>query len=307
MAIKNVALIGANGNLGAEILAALAAVDDFRVTIVKRESSTSAIPDSLASKGISVATVDDSLSLSSLKTAFAGQDAVVTAMPLKDPAQHLRIADAAAASGVRRVIPADYGSCDSDSPRAQELVPLFKNKADVRARLQEHAAADPAFSWTSLVCGHFFDWGLRENFLHFDLKGKTADIIDDGSYKSSTATLGRVAEAVVRVLRGDVEETRNKVLFLQSFCVSQNEVLESLEKATGEKWKVNYCESERYLREHKAKADAGDKQAVEDLVFALGALDGNWEGRENFAMGLLGLENEDMNEVVRRVVDESRV
>ncbi|KAI1259089.1 NmrA-like family protein [Xylariaceae sp. FL1019] len=307
MAIRNVALIGANGNVGTEILAALAAVPDFRVTVVKRESSASAIPASLASKGISVASVDDSLSLESLKKAFAGQDAVIAAMPLKDPAQHLRVADAAAASGVKRVIPADFGSCDSDSARAQELVPLFKNKADVRARLQGHAAVNPEFAWTSLVCGHLFDWGLRENFLHFDLKNRTADIIDDGSYKSSTATLGRVAEAVVEVLKGDVDATKNKVLFMQSFCVSQNDVLASLEKATGQKWKVNYCESEQFIKEHKAKADAGDKQAIEDLVFALGALDGNWEGRENFAMDLLGLKNEDLDEVVKRVVDEPRV
>ncbi|KAI0597603.1 NmrA-like family protein [Biscogniauxia sp. FL1348] len=303
MTIHNVALVGANGNLGTEVLRALVSSGTFTTTVVKRQSSTS-VPGSETGANVRIVSVDDTLSLESLTAAFKGQDAVVTCFPLRDPSQHLRIADAAAAAGVRRVIPADYGSCDSSSPRAQELVPLFKNKTAVRERLQEIAAADSKFSWTSIVCGHFFDWGLRENFLHFDLKTKKADILDHGEYKSSTATLSRVAEAIVRILQME-EETKNKVLFIQSFCVSQLDVLAALERATGSKWEVTYLNSEEFIKEHKAKADAGDRASVEDLVFALGALDGNWENREGFSMDLLGFKNEDLDQVVKRVVDSS--
>ncbi|KAI1085433.1 NmrA-like family protein [Whalleya microplaca] len=301
MALKNVTLIGANGNLGTEILKALIKAGTFNITVVKRQSSTST-PDADAS--VRIVTVDDDLTLESLTQAFRGSDAVITSIPLRDVSQHLRIADAAVAAGVRRVIPADYGSCDSRSARARELVPLFENKVRVRARLEELAAADAtgSFSWTSIVCGHFFDWGLRENFLHFDLAARRADILDDGRYRSSTATLGRVAEAVVRVLLKE-EQTRNRMLFVQSFCVSQLDVLGALERATGTKWEVRYRDSEEFIKEHKAKADAGDKASIEDLVFALGALDGNWEDRDGFAMELLGLQNEDLDEVVKLVVN----
>ncbi|KAI1496777.1 NmrA-like family protein [Biscogniauxia marginata] len=302
MTFKNVALVGANGNLGTEVLRALVSAGAFSLTVVRRQSSSSA-PAFEREAIVRIVTVDDELSLESLKAAFQDQDAVITCFPLRDPSQHLRIAEAAAAAGVRRVIPADYGSCDSSSARAQELVPLFKNKTAVRGRLNELAASSASgFSWTSIVCGHFFDWGLRENFLHFDLKTKKADILDDGRYKSSTSTLGRVAEAVVRVLELG-EETRNKVIFIQSFCVSQLDVLAALERATGSKWDATYLDSEAFIKEKKAKADAGDRAAIEDLVFALGAVDGNWETREGFAMDLLGLKNEDLDEVVKRVVD----
>ncbi|KAI1160869.1 NmrA-like family protein [Nemania serpens] len=302
MAIKTVALLGANGNLGTVVLQALISSGHFRVTVVKRESSPYSLPPA-AAQNVGLKTVDDELSLESLTAVLAGQDAVVVSIPLRDPAQHLRIADAAAAGGVRRVIPADYGSCDSDSPRAQDLVPLFKHKAAVRARLQHLAASRADLAWTSLVVGHFFDWGLRENFLHFDLATRRAEILDHGRYKSSTATLARVGEAIIAVLAQDAEATKNRVLFLQSFCVSQLDVLAALEKATGAKWEVSFVETEAFIAERKARADAGDKKAVEDLVFALGAIDGNWESREGFAMDLLGLENEDLDEVVRRVVD----
>ena len=71
-------------------------------------------------------------------------------------------------------------------------------------------------------------------------------------------------------------------------------------------WEVKFVESEAFIADRKAKADAGDRNAVEDLVFALGALDGNWEGREGFAMDLLGLKNEDFDEVVKRVVESTQ-
>lgn len=114
----------------------------------------------------------------------------------------------------------------------------------------------------------------------------------------------RICEAVVAVLAADADATRNKVLFIQSFCVSQLDVLAALEKATGgAKWEVSFVDSETFIKENKAKADAGDREAIEDLVFALGALDGNWETRDGFSMDLLKLKNEDLDEVVKRVVD----
>lgn len=39
--IKNVTLVGANGNLGSKILEALVADGSFRVTVIKRKSSQS--------------------------------------------------------------------------------------------------------------------------------------------------------------------------------------------------------------------------------------------------------------------------
>ncbi|RYP92157.1 hypothetical protein DL770_001738 [Monosporascus sp. CRB-9-2] len=301
MAIKKVSLVGATGNLGTVLLDRLVSSGLFGVTAVQRKSSRS--KPFVAGTEVPIKTVDDDLSLASLQAAFEGEDAVVVAFPLKDGAAHIRIAEAAAAAGVSRVIPADYGSCDSSSAVAQELVPLFKRKTAVRQRLQELTAESPSetFSWTSIVCGHFFDWGLRENFLHFNLATRTADILDGGRMRSSTSTLARVAEAVVAVLR-DEEQTRNRVLFIQSFCVSQLDVLAALERATGAVWHVRHYDSEQFIREHKEKVDAGNTAAIEDLVFALGAIDGNWEGRDGFAMDLLGLRNEDLYDVVKRVV-----
>ena len=299
-AIKNVTLVGGNGNLGAVLLETLVAAGDFRVTVLKRASSKSPT----VAPSVRVIQVDDAWTTEALTAALAGADAAIACFPLRDTAQHLRLADAAAAAGVARFIPADYGSVDARSPRARELVRLFDNKVKVRERLEALSAqSGGALTWTSLVNGHFFDWGLTNGFLHFDVARRTAEILGDGTARSSNATLARISEAVVRILRKP-DETRNRVLMVQSFCVSQLDILRSLERVTGAPWEAVHVDLDAFVQKHKALADQGSKESIEDLVFALGVMEGNWEDKEDFAMDLLGFENEDLDTVVRKAIAE---
>lgn len=307
--IKNVTLVGANGSLGSVVLRALLESGSFRVSIIHRASSRpAAVPTS-----VQVKTVSDAWTTDNLTDILKGEDAVIACFPIRDVDEHLRLANAAARTGtVRRFIPADFGSVDARSERARELVNLFERKVLVRERLEELAGESTArrdgseveFTWTSLVNGHFFDWGLRNGFLHFYTGERKAEILGNGREKSSTATLGKVAQAVVRVLER-FEETRNRVVMVQSFCVSQLEVLRALERVEGREWRAEYVGVEEFIGKYKALADGGDKGAVEDLVFALGVVDGNWEGREDFAMGLLGLEEDDLDTEVKKALEGS--
>ncbi|KAK1495253.1 NmrA-like family protein [Colletotrichum tamarilloi] len=301
MAPKSVLLVGANGTLGAKILDSLVAAKSFKLSALKRAGSKSTI--AYPTDQVQVIEVDNDLSYEGLKKAFIGQEVVIVSFRLRDLDQHLRIAEAASAAGVKHFMPADFGSIDADNPRARELIPLYRWKRAVRQKAQELADKNPDFAWTGIVCGHFFDWGVKEGFLHAYLDTKKIDVIDGGDIKASVATLPRVGEAVVRILNlGVTEVTKNKTLFIQSFCITQNELLQSLEKATGAKWTVNKVESESFIAEHKVKADAGDAEAIEDLVFAVGQLDANWTKRDDFAMKTLGLEDEDLDTVIADVV-----
>ncbi|KAI3545579.1 NmrA-like family protein [Colletotrichum filicis] len=301
MAPKSVLLVGANGTLGTKILDSLVAAKSFKLSALKRAGSKSTI--AYPADQVQVIEIDNDLSYEGLKKAFTGQEVVIVSFRLRDLDQHLRIAEAASAAGVKHFMPADFGSIDADNPRARELIPLYRWKRAVRQKAQELADKNPDFAWTGIVCGHFFDWGVKEGFLHAYLDTKKIDVIDGGDIKASVATLPRVGEAVVRILNlGVTEVTKNKTLFIQSFCITQNELLQSLEKATGAKWTVNKVESESFIAEHKVKADAGDAEAIEDLVFAVGQLDANWTKRDDFAMKTLGLEDEDLDTVIADVV-----
>lgn len=297
MSIKNVCLLGANGNVGPMVLHALVK-DGFNVTVLKRASSSSS---SDYPSGVKVAEVDDAFAVDDLVPIFQGQDAVVVTIKGTQVDIQKRLADASVKAGVKRFIPADFGSCDSSSPHAQDCVPLFANKTELRSYLTELANANKDFSWSSIVCGHFFDWDTA--FLHIWPGKRKADIVKSGDLKASYSTLGRVGEATSRILQRPTQ-TANRVLFVQSFCVTQVEILHAFEKASNAKYDVAWLEAGEYEREQKAKRDEGDKEAIENLVWLLGAIEGNWEEREEFAMGLLGLENEDLQGAAEKVVKE---
>lgn len=155
------------------------------------------------------------------------------------------------------------------------------------------------------MCGHFFDWGLTTGFLQYDLMGRKATVFDGGDVKFSASTTERVGLATVRCLQRG-KETRDRMLFVQSLCVSQNEVLEALQKVKPkEEWRVGHVSSDKYIAETKKKmeSDPADKDAVEDMVSVVGIVDSNWEGKEAFANSMLGLENEDLDEMVRKITE----
>ncbi|KAK5126725.1 hypothetical protein LTR85_009659 [Meristemomyces frigidus] len=283
MSIKSVALLGGDGLLGRPILEALLSAG-FKVTVLKRQGSNS--PDKYP-ESVAVARVPDDMPVEALTETLRGHDALVVAIKGSQTAVQTTLADASVRAGVRRFIPADFGSVDSSNQLTQQLVPLYKNKSELREYLMQVAKVNPSFSWTSLINGHFVDWDL--NFVHIFLKERRADVLNDGEKKSSMATLARVAEATVRVLQRP-EQTENQMLYVQSFCVSQNEFVRAFEHATGEQWKVAKLDAESFKAAEMAKADKGEKAAFEELV---------WEG---FAMKLLGLEDEDLQEVVNKIV-----
>lgn len=141
-------------------------------------------------------------------------------------------------------------------------------------------------------------------FLHIFPKERRVDILDDGTNKWSASTLSQIGKATARILQKP-DETRNQIVYVQSFLISQNETVKALEKADdGKKWEVQRFESKSYERDEKAKADGGDLEAVENLVWMLGALDADWTGREGFAMEKLELREESLQEVVGRMVGE---
>lgn len=297
MAIRKVTLIGANGRLGPAILQALLSARTFAVTVLSRSSSRSTYPDS-----VQVTHISDDPPAEELVHALDGQDAIVVAFAGSNSDLQIRLADAAAQAGVRRFIPADFGSCDSSSPRVLDLMPLYRAKQEVQKHLRQLASSS-SLSWTSLVCGHFFDYGLKSGLLQFDLNGRKARIFDGGEVKWSATTIETIATAVVLVLQKE-DETRNRMLYIQSFCVTQNEVLRSLERATGQDWQVEHLKSEEYVQAIKREIDQdpGNDEAGENLVSVVGIVDANWEAKDDFANGLLGLKNENLDEVIKRVI-----
>ena len=316
MSLTTIVLVGANGNLGPSILTALLnAKPKLSITVLTRSSSKSTYP---TASNLTIKTISDDFPSAELENVFRGQDAVTTTVTGSKSDLQVRIADAAATAGVRRFIPADFGSCDSDSERALKLVPLYVGKKKVREHLikicsSSNNANDTngkggGMSWTSLVCGHFFDYGLRSNLLQFDLKNRRAILFDGGEIKWSTSTLPFIGKAVVSILQHE-EETRNRMLYVQSFRTTQREVLKALEKATGDQWTVEDVKSEEFIKTtgNEMAKEPNNAEVIDEMVSVVGIIDTDWTDRgEDFANDLLGLKEEDLDEVVKAIVAEQR-
>ncbi len=303
MTLTKIALIGANGNLGPSVLNALlsASKPSLNVTVVSRKSSKSTYPDNVTVRYISSEQTHDEL-----VEVLSGQDALITTFGGTNSALQIKLADACVDAGVQRFIPADFGSCDSSSELALELMPLYREKAKVREYLKK-LAGEGKLGWTSLVTGHFFDFGLEVGLLLMDIKKRRMTMIDDGDVMWSTTTLRRVGEAVVAVLRNE-EETKNQMLYVQSFCVRQKQLLEVCEEVQESKWEVEDVTSQQFIKTMKERTDkdSNDHEARENLVGVVGIIDGDWRRKGAFANDILGLKEENLEEVVRKVLEGER-
>jgi len=305
--LQPIALIGANSRIGPALIAEVEGSTLFTLTILQRPASR---PPHTTSPSTKLVTLPSDLTApsarSELVSALKGHTALISALPGSSVDLHKAIADACITASIPRFIPADYGSVDSADPVVAALVPLYKQKTAVREYLTELTRQHPHFSWTSLVCGHFFDYGLDTELLMFNVRAATAEIFDGGNVKWSASTLKQIGRGVVGIF-GALEETKNKKLYMQSFLTTQNEVLAALEKVSGKKFEVTQLRSGEYIKEKKKRLDQGGEdqaEVTEQLVAVLGITRANWTSEKEFANELLGLKDEDVEEEVRRTYEK---
>lgn len=257
MSIKNVIIIGAGGNLGPSVLKAFLD-SSFNTTVLSREGSSSTFPS-----GVKVLRANYD-SAESLKQAFQGQDAVVSLVGGGALGDQNKLIDAAIAAGVKRFLPSEFGSNTTNS-EVRAVVPVFEAKFGTVNYLK---SKEDSISWTSVVTGPFFDWGLKVGFMGFNPADKTANIVDSGNATFSATNLGKIGQAVVKALE-NAEATKNQYVYISGFQTSQNEVLAAAEKITGEKWSVNNATAKDYITKGNGLLQKGDFSGLGPLILAI--------------------------------------
>ena len=317
---KNVALIGVNSRIGPAILdALLASPEPFHIYLFLRPTSK---PPPVQSRHITPITLPDPASVHDITKVLHHYDIefLVSALSAAQYELQKLLADASLAAGVRRYILADYGSCRSDDPYILDLLPNFRRKREVREhcmRLVEDQAAcssttinpDSQFSWTSIFTGHFFDYGLKSELLGLNIKEKKGILFDEGNDHWSTSTTAQIGKSVAATLETDerLEATANKVLLIQSFRVSQRQVLNTINKllqGKGKEVKVRKVSSKQFVKDRIEGAAKGDYEATEEMVAVLGIKRTDWKGDSGVAHKILGLAEEDLTDVVRASLKE---
>lgn len=292
-AIRTVLVIGASGTLGRQATKHLLA-NGFQVSGLIRDSSKAELPNE-----VKVFRTD--YSEKSLEEAFKGQDAAVSTISGDGLGIQKAIVDAAVAAGVKFFLPSEYG-IDTSNPDAPKLIPFLKSKVEALDYLK---SKQDQISWAALITGSLFDWSLNiPSFGGINVPARTATVYDSGDVPYEASTCEQVGKAIAAALkRPDI--IKNQYVYVNSFTVTQNQVVQALEKATGDKFAVSH-DSVENLRA------GGHKQLQEgNFLGTLALIASTFYGKFGVAdysitKGLwdekLGLAQEDLDAVLRSYV-----
>jgi uncharacterized protein YbjT (DUF2867 family) len=258
MPLPRIAIAGATGNLGQSTLSALLSAD-YPVTALSRiggNHSRLTLYPNLTIKEI------DFTSVSALATALQNVKVVVSCLATSAMGSQNPLIDASVAAGVERFIPAEFGM-DSRNPLAMQL-PVCVPKVETQKHLRAHAQSSPHFTWTGIANGMFLDWGLEMGII-VDLARHTAVLYNGGDVPFSATTLADVAKAVLGVINSQ-NETANRLVYIHSALVTQNQLMRYAHDKDKKKWDVVVKDTETVKRDSFEKLEKGDIADVDNAM-----------------------------------------
>jgi uncharacterized protein YbjT (DUF2867 family) len=298
---RKIAIIGASGRLGKPTLNGLLAKGVHTITAVQRSDATGTFPSKvIVKKG-------DLTDEAFLADALQGQDALV----LMPPLSHLHLQDpairAAAKVGVPYILPSEFGP----DPFAKQLTDeniLLVTKKIYRDLIEELGVS----SWVSPTVGPWLDDGLDNGLWGIDIKGRKATIWKGADGKVNTATIqhtGKVIAAVLSLPEADLSQYKNQAVYAPSFYLSQREILDAVQRATGTNdadWDISVRDVNDIAREYEKGIKEGDGVAPYIKFFVTHFLEGHGGDFQNKVdtaklakLEQYGLQRESLDDAVK--------
>ncbi|KAH7355300.1 hypothetical protein BKA65DRAFT_582117 [Rhexocercosporidium sp. MPI-PUGE-AT-0058] len=298
--IKNVLVVGAKGNLGPVVVQHLLSAN-FNVSLLSRDNSTN-------SDFPNIKVFQTDYSEASLTQACRGQDAIVSTMSALATMTQTKIIDAAIVNGVKHFIPSDFGFNTPDMSTIKEHLPALYQRLMPKKQILDYldgkASENLDLTWTAIGAAPLFDWTLKSGFLGTSVPNKTSTIIDSGNEPYITTTIPQIARAIVRVLQKPTL-TANKYVLITSFQTTQNQILETVERATGQKFEITKVDAESWEKEGVEMLQKGDFRGIGRLWGWFLCKDGEGHGApgSGITVGneLLELPQENMEVVIREI------
>lgn len=260
--LKNVLLIG-TGNAGGPILRELVNnKSKLNIHVFTRKENDPSLEEYKA-QGVTIVKGDPK-DKTSLVNALKGIDVIISTVGSRGFDDQFTFIDAAIEAGVKRFIPSEFGVNHNHPALGGENHPVF-SKLCKTAKLLEEKAKEGKITYTLFHSGSWPEWGLKNGFLGFNLAEKKATIFGDGNKKTPFSTLESVSKYVVAAILNPAA-SENKDLKLADFQITQNELLEALEKATGTKWTTTTVSSDELKKKAAESLQKGDYSGVQYLI-----------------------------------------
>lgn len=142
--------------------------------------------------------------------------------------------------------------------------------------------------------------------LGFDIRAKTGTLFDSGDQKFTTTTGAKVGEAAAAVL-SHPSGTKNRYVQVNSFNLTQNLILDALERVSGSKFTMDkgsvaelFAVGKKHLEENDW--DGGYYKLVTAAIYSSNEAK-NFPGKAEHWNKVLGIEQQEtVDEMVARVV-----
>lgn len=306
--IRNVAIVGAGGQIGKFVTASLLEKGHFKITAISREGSNKP-----PAKGVQVAPVDYDKP-ETIVAALKGQEALIITMSLSAPPdQQAKVIEAAAKAEVPWVIPNEFGG-DTRNVQFGNEVLVGPPKVKARALIDSLGKS----SWIGITSSFWYEYSLcGPGLFGIDIAKREVLFFDDGKQRINTSTFSQIGRAVAQVLSLPIlpEDEDDKKLTLSayrndfarfcSFTLSQHEMFDAVKRVTGTSnadWKIDSSPAKTQYEMYKSKLPEGDRRNSAGMLYTRYFYPGETQGLYVTDNAKLGLPQEDLNEVTKEVV-----
>ncbi|WKT53237.1 hypothetical protein QSH57_003799 [Fusarium oxysporum f. sp. vasinfectum] len=303
---RKIAIIGSSGHVGRPTIEGLLAQGIHTITAVQRIEATSTFPPEVMVKS------GDLKDESFLTSTFQGQ-AVVVLMPplpqlvtLQEPAVR-----AAAKAGIPCILPAEFGADPFATRLIEENQLLQDKKKKIRDLIEELGVS----SWISVAVGPFLDMNIKSGLWGIDVENRKATIWTGAVGKvnaSSVAQTGQATAAVLSLPGQDLSRYKNKAFYVPSFHLTQKELLQVFQKATGtadQDWEIDYQDVNDALKDCNDKIQQKDATAPFVKFFLThfregsgGDFESKVDASEVKKLHEIGLQKEAIDDMLKRTV-----
>jgi len=300
--------------VGTFITRALLKTGKHTVTALTRSDSKSQLPEGVIAKHIDYNDPD------SLAEALRGQDALIITLSGGAPqGTEVALVKAAGNAGVQWILPSDFAP-DTENEALTKDIFVFQARVAVRKAIQDLGQS----SYISVTTGFWYEYCLAMPVAFgFDFAKRTVTFFDEGDTKVSLSTWPQIGRAVAALLslpvtsisaaEASLEDFRNKMVYINSFNVSQKDILTSALRVTGTKegdWTITKEPVQERIAKGKKEMQDGNRSAFAKTFFTrLFASDGcgDFETNKGTSNGTLGLLKEDIDEPTKAAIERSKL
>ncbi|KAI9715366.1 MAG: hypothetical protein M1812_006011 [Candelaria pacifica] len=300
----------AGGSVGKFIAQELVKAGKHQVTALSRPNSTNKIPSGVDVKQINY---DEP---STIIDALKGIEVLIITMAVTAPPEtQQKLIEAAAAADVGFVLYNSWGIPVENSELGKDT---YLGPPQVAARESIEKLGKSA--WIGITCGFWYEFSLGGSGLRFgfDFPSKSVTLFDEGKVPINTSTWPQCGRAVTKLLslplqsdKGSpcLNDFKNKPVYISSFKIDQTDMLESVERVTGEKWEVKSEPVKERYAEGVKELRSGNRMGFSKLMYSRVFYPnggGEYESEYGLHNDVLGLPVENLDEATRVAVENAK-